>query len=141
MSEVRFFLAHAKSDEGERLIALISAAHMAISRVANGKPYTLTTGRDFFEQHFKRLGSWAAWATEVATGFEYLTRRPHFDAILVPAGRVGAGTAAIVEKALAISKPVYAYQGEKSARVVGVSCESKKDWQTGYKLTVDRDLR
>lgn len=139
MTERRFFLAHSKGEEN--LEARLAAAHLAVQRFANGKPYTITLGRDFFEREFKRCASWEAWTTEIVHGVNYTTREPLFHGLLVPAARVGAGTAEMIEKALVIGKLVLAYRDDGMvATVVRVVCENQKDWQTGYKLTVAKQF-
>jgi hypothetical protein len=133
--ERRFFLALAKGEEDPD--AKLKSAHEAVKRFAQGKPYAITLARTFWEAEFKRCGSWEAYAREVACGVDYMTREALFHAILVPAGRIGAATRRIVEHAIEIGKPVFAFHADgKVARVVRVTCEDPKDWQTGYKMTV-----
>lgn len=138
MIERRFFLAHAKGDDDARIRDLLETARTAVGRFAREAPYKITTGRDFFDRRFKGAGSWEAWTREVATGIDRATFEPLFHGILVPAGPVGAGTSRIIEHALTARKLVIAFErGGLVATVVGVRCTSQKDWQTGYRLTVN----
>jgi len=136
MSETRervFFLAHAKSDED--LTVKLEAAKAAVDRVSGGKPYRITLGRDYFEQRFKDAGSWAAWTAEVAQGQDPITRRAIFDGILVPAGRIGTGTAGIVKKSLEVGKPVFSFDlAGNLGRITGVETVDPRDWQTGHRM-------
>lgn len=137
----RFFLAHAKSCNGIELDTWVAAARVLLDRFSKGKPYKLTLGRDHYEARFKQAGSWEAWALEVATGVDYLTRRPVFDAILVPFGYVGAATATILREAIGATRPVYVFDLQSQwAFVVGVKRVSGS-WQTGHALVIDRALR
>jgi hypothetical protein len=138
---LRFFLAHAKSCEDEELDELVEVASKILDGFAKGKPFDLVLGRAYFEARFKACGSWNAWVAEVATGLDYTTRRPIFDAIMVPAGPVGAATAAMVRKAHAIRKPMFAFtlRGNHSP-IVGVRTIDVKDWKEGYRLVCKRAL-
>lgn len=132
MAEHRFFLAHAKNEPN--LDAMISTARAALEHAAPGKPYSITTGLSFFEARFKAAGSWEAWIAEVASGVNFVTREPLFHCILVPAGPIGAGTARIVEKSITAGKPVFSFRGLEISHVVGVLCEDRTNWQTGFRL-------
>jgi hypothetical protein len=133
----RFCLLHAKSDDDERITRLLATATAAVERASKGQPFQIVPGRDQFNARFKACGSWDAWATEVAAGVDYATRQPLFHGFLVPSNRVGAGTAKIVEGALAARKPVFVFRGDSSvAKVLAVQCIDAKDWQTGWNLTI-----
>jgi len=133
----RFFLAHRKAADDAELDELVTICSALIDRLSHGKPFDLVLGRTYYEARFKACGSWDAWTAEVATGIDYLTRKPIFDAIMVPAAPVGAGTAAMVRKATEGRRPVYAcdVNGQTGyAIVVGVRTVDAKDWQGGYRL-------
>ena len=136
---MRFFLAHAKSDETDRLADLVKQARSAIDLVARGKPYELTLGRTYFDQRFKACGSWDAWCAEVATGVDFATREPIFNAILVPFGPVGAGTAKIITCALSAGKLAFMFHGDKLARIKGIEKVSD-DWKAGWKLITESNF-
>jgi hypothetical protein len=138
----RFFLAHAKSDDDDRLDQLISSLSGLLDKLSHGKPFDLTLGRAYFEERFKAAGSWEAWALEIAQGVDPILRTPLFTAIFVPAGPVGAATARIVEFAVrgAPPRPVFTFDLEgRSARVVGVK-KVADSWQVGWRLATDRAL-
>jgi hypothetical protein len=137
----RFFLAHAKSCDDEELDRLVGACSSILDRISGGKPFDLVLGRAYYEERFKACGSWAAWADEVATGLDYATREPLFAAIFVPAGSIGAATAAIVRKACATGRPCFAFDGEsKSATITGVRTVDAKNYQGGFQLVCARPL-
>lgn len=134
----RFLLAHQKACDDDAIEALVSTASKMLDKLSGGKPYDLVTGRAYYEARFKACGSWEAWAQEIATGIDYLTRRPTFTAILVPAGGVGSGTAKMIEYALGARRPVYCFQqGGQWGIVVGLRRVSPS-WQDGHRMTVDR---
>ncbi len=131
----RFFLAHAKSCTDEDLDRLVGEASAILDRMAEGKAFNLTLAREYFEDRFKAAGSWDAWINEVATGIEYGSRSPLFKAILVPDGPIGTATAKMIERALAVSKPVVAFKGGLQARrITRVVCLDSRDWKTGYHM-------
>jgi hypothetical protein len=137
----RFFLAHAKSCDDEELDRLVGACSSILDRISGGKPFDLVLGRAYYEARFKACGSWAAWTDEVAMGLDYATREPLFAAIFVPAGPLGAATAAIVRKACVTGRPCFAFDGEgKSARVTDVRTVDAKNWQGGFTLVCARPL-
>jgi hypothetical protein len=130
----RFFLAHAKSCTDADLDELIVDASKILDRLADGRAFNVTLGREFYEARFKACGSWEAWCNEVATGVEYGSRSPLFKAILVPDGGIGAATAKIVEAALGAKKPVIAFKGKEARRVVGITRVDAKDWVHGWRM-------
>jgi|SRR3990172_1238806 len=133
----RFFLAHAKSCDDAELDRLTKACAKVLDTFAAGRPFDLILGRAYFEARFKEAGSWAAWTAEVANGVDYLTREPNFTAIMIPEGPIGAGTAKIVEGAVAGNRPVYAFDDAgRHRRVVGLTQTDPKNWQTGWKLVL-----
>jgi hypothetical protein len=133
----RFFLAHAKDDETDRIEMMKTVARGAVEKAAHGETFEIVPGRDHFAARFKACGSWDAWAAEVATGVHHITREPLFHGFLLPALRVGAGTAKIVEFALRTRKPCFVFKGDgKVARVIAVQLVERGDWKTGFELTV-----
>jgi hypothetical protein len=134
----RFFLSHAKSCDGEALEMLVHAASAILDRLSGGKPYDLVLGRAYYDARFKECGSWEAWALEVGQGIDYLTRRPTFTAIMVPAGLIGAATVKIIEAALRARRPVYTFDlSERWATVVGTR-KVGSSWQNGWQMIADR---
>lgn len=136
----RFFLAHAKSCDDPQLERLVSWASVLLDHFAKGQPYNLVLGRAYFAARFRECGSWDAWCAEIATGVDYLTRRPIFDAIFIPVGAIGTGTARIAQLAIEVKRPVFAFKDQGLwARVVGVR-QVSKSWQDGWRMQVDRAL-
>jgi hypothetical protein len=134
----RFFLAHRKADTDDELAAHLAAARAALLPLSEGRPFEIVLGRDFFASDFKRLGSWEAWAMEVAQGVDYATREPLFHAIVVPPGcpgsRVGAATAHIVRSALLAKKPVCRLMEGCLVRVTTVRQADPNDWRCGFEM-------
>jgi len=128
----RFFLAHSKGCNDADLDELVADASKILDRLADGRAFNITLGREFYEARFKACGSWEAWCAEVATGIEYGSQSPLFKAILVPDGGIGAATARIVEAALGAKKTVIAFKGTAARRVRGVVRVDPKDWKTGW---------
>ncbi len=128
----RFFLAHSKACTDTDLDDLVADASKILDRLADGRAFAITLGREFYEARFKACGSWESWCNEVATGIEYGSRSPLFKAILVPDGGIGSATARIVEAALGAKKPVIAFRGTAARRVVGVTRVDAKAWKNGW---------
>jgi len=138
-----FFLAHRKDAADPELVALSNILVRLLDKIAKGQPYRIVLGRDYFERRFKSCGSWESWAREVATGVEFLSHSPIFNAIFVPARPVGAGTVKIVELAIAGRKPVFAFGDECGATVVAPVARVEwdpSDWQSGGRLFLSRPL-
>jgi hypothetical protein len=137
MGVPRFFLAHSKACGEPELDELKRIAPVALEVLSKGQPFEVVMGRDYFNARFKAAGSWNAWTREVATATSYLTREPIFKAILVPQGPIGAGTAKIVQEALAVRKPVFTFdRSGKWTRIVGLEVKNA-DWQSGWNLLCD----
>jgi len=132
--EIRFFLAHRKACTAAEVEELEMRATALLVGVSKGKPFTVKTGRDYFEERFKACGSWEAWAAEVAQGRGYPDRQPIFNAIIVPDQYVGSATAKIVSAAIAVGKPVYIMDAVAFRPVVRVQCEDRKDFKAGYRI-------
>lgn len=128
----RFFLAHSKACTDADLDELVADASKILDRLADGRAFAITLGREFYEARFKACGSWEAWCAEVATGVEYGSRSPLFKAILVPDSPIGAATARIVEAALGVKKTVIAFKGTTARRISRVVRVDAKDWKTGW---------
>jgi len=142
--ERRFFIAHSKSVSDEEMVEILANAAIVLNKASKGKPYVMTTGRDFFERKFKEVGSWDAWTNLVVTGVDYLTREPHFHGFLVPvtgADGIGGATARIVELAINARRPIFAFDMKgRSARIVNVKRVNARDFQTGWRLVVGSDF-
>jgi len=132
MTPPRFFLAHSKGCNDADLEELVSNASKILDRLADGRAFNITLGREFYEARFKACGSWEAWCAEVATGIEYGSHSPLFKAILVPDGGIGAATARIVEAALGAKKTVIAFKGTAARRVSRVVRVDAKNWANGW---------
>lgn len=133
MTTPRFFIAHSKSCGDEDLDEIIQDASALLDRLSKGRAFSVTLGREYYALRFPICGSWDAWCNEVATGVEYGTRSPLFKAILVPDGRIGAAMSKIVERALAVGKPVIAFRaGGEARRVRSVVCVDRRDFKTGW---------
>lgn len=135
MASPRFFLAHAKGVEDEAMAELERAARVVLDPNAKGRPYELVFARDYHRARFADCGSWAAWTGEVARGIDPIARVPIFTAILIPAGRVGAATAEIVNQACVAGKPVFAFDlTGASWPALGADRVDTHDWKTGWEL-------
>ena len=131
---IRVFLAHSKGSTVAEIERLAGHLSRALEVYAQGQPFEIVTGRDYFEERFKECGSWDAWAAEVATGVDYVTRKPLFDAIAVPLLRVGAGTARIVRAALDADRLVLRFDEGSIQRIRRVSTVYSQDWKSGFLL-------
>jgi len=131
---IRVFLAHSKGSTVAEIERLAVTLTRALEVYAQGQPFEIVTGRDYFEERFKECGSWDAWAAEVATGVDYVTRKPLFDAIAVPLLRVGAGTARIVRAALDADRLVLRFDEGSIQRVRRISTVDSQDWKSGFLL-------
>ena len=131
---IRVFLAHSKGSTVAEIERLAGRLSRALEVYAQGQPFEIVTGRDYFEERFKECGSWDAWAAEVATGVDYVTRKPLFDAIAVPSLRVGAGTARIVRAALDADRLVLRFDEGSIQRIRRVSTVYSQDWKSGFLL-------
>jgi len=131
---IRVFLAHGKMCSTDDLKRLEATLDRALTAYAQGRPFVIVTGRDYFEERFKAAGSWDAWAEEVGSSVDYVTRRPLFDAIAVPSLRVGAGTARIVKAALAADRLVLHFDEGSIQRIRGVKEIDPSNWKTGFLL-------
>jgi hypothetical protein len=134
MNEIRVFLAHAKAASDEEIQSATDRARNALREIANGKTVAVTTGRDDYQRHFARCGSWDAWARDVGQGIDYLSREPRYHAIVVPTPRVGAATANIVRIALAVAKPVLLLTDRRLTKVATVVQVSARDFRTGWEV-------
>jgi hypothetical protein len=133
MGVPRFFLAHSKACGELELDELRRIATVALEVLSKGQPFEVVMGRDYFNARYKAAGSWNAWTREVAASVSYLTREPIFKAILVPQGPIGAGTAKIVQEALAVRKPVFSFDREgKCIQIVGLEVKNSANWQGGW---------
>jgi len=130
----RFFLAHSKACTDADLDELVSDVSKILDRLADGRAFNITLGREFYAARFAACGSWDAWCAEVATGVEYGSRSPLFKAILVPDGGIGAATARIVEAALGAKKTVIAFKGTTARRVSRVVRVDAKNWVNGWEM-------
>ena len=132
---IRVFLAHGKMCSESDVERLTRALTRGLEGYAQGKPFEIVSGRDYFAERFKAAGSWDAWAEEVATGVDYVTRHALFDAIAVPTMRVGAGTARIVRSALGVGKLVLHFDEGSIQRIRSIRAVEVSDWNAGWLLS------
>jgi hypothetical protein len=129
---IRLFIAHRKAEED--LDALKSSVESALtaSKLSN---FTLTLGRDDYEEKFKSAGSWDAWIERIATGIHPITRKAIYDGLVVPDAKVGKATAKMVELALSKKKPVLYLTSDGAVKVVtGVERKDLRNFQSGWEL-------
>jgi hypothetical protein len=105
------FIAHPKAMPDAELAAL-KADVEGILRESKADA-TVTLGRDDFDVHFARCGSWNGWALDVSSGIHPVTREPRYTHFVVPGTRVGKATASILLDALARGKKVIVYEEGK----------------------------
>lgn len=136
MTTVRVFIAHAKGDADDRLATLKDDISAALDRMSAGrKTVEVTLARDYYFAHSARLGSFEAYAREVAHGVHYLTREKNFDMIVLVDARLGAATQQIVKLALGIAKPVVLWQTGDFVKVTDV-VQVSRDMKTGWLATL-----
>lgn len=134
MNEIRAFLAHAKSDTDEEIQSATDRSRNALREIAKGKTVVVTTGRDDYQRHMSRCGSWDAWARDVGQGIDYISREPRYHTIVVPSERCGAATANIVKVALSVGRPVLRLDGTKLTKVARVVQVAARDFKTGWRV-------
>jgi hypothetical protein len=127
---MRLFLAHAKDVPDAQLDTLKATVQKQLPND------TVVLGRDDFKDRSVALGSWNAWVKEVATGRNFSTGGPLFDAIIVVSAdeHVGRATAEIVKLAKNAGRQVlWTPDGTKFEPVAGVFV-SIKDFKKGSVL-------
>jgi len=86
-----------------------------------------------YDRSFRTHGSWAAWATHLATGVDYETRTPLFNAVAVLDEKLGKGAAAILEQALDAQRMGVLVREGQLKRVLSVAVVDREDWQSGWR--------
>lgn len=90
-------------------------------------------GRVDFEANFQ--GDWDAWAGSISQRLDSITLKPHFDLIVVPNEYVGRATAAIVNVAVLVGRPVFLFKDSTISRISQVKIGDPDDWQGGFELS------
>lgn len=138
MKTIRAFIAHSKGTDAEALPALrhqiVAALQREATAAGSDAAITATLGREHHAQHFKRCGSWDAWARDVALGVHPVTRQPVHDLIVVPAGPVGKATAEIVRYALEARVRVVEYCNGTFRKVKSITALDDQDYKAGWRL-------
>jgi hypothetical protein len=132
----RIFLAHPKGlDDGE-LEALRQRAQGALEKLSAGRAAVqVTLGKDDFDARWSTLGSWEAWAKEVAIGVGWADREPRYHAIVVVDKRLGNATRLIVQHAMAAGKPVLRLHEDEMLTVVQAVVQVGESWKDGWEVT------
>jgi len=117
----RFFFAHPKAMAADEITNTRTALLQWMKVKQPEIAIELTSGRDDYDRHFARCGSWDSWAEDVATGIDYMSREPRFHGFIVPGKSVGAATARILRSALSARKPVWIWTGAGLVPVYSLS--------------------
>lgn len=81
---------------------------LAAVQHATEKPVLLIDSLSWYEVRFSACGNWDSWALEAAKGKSYRDRKPYFHAFVITGdGKVGQGTAKVIELAQSAGKSVY----------------------------------
>jgi len=93
----------------------------------------IETSRDAFLRMASSIGGFAGWEHEVVYG-RNAQNEPNWHVYLVVNARVGSVTARIVEKLIAINKPVLVYNegGDVFHRATSLTCVDSKNKQAGW---------
>ncbi len=135
MKTIRAFIAHSKNGDVNlgTLKSKIAAALVAtVGERATVSAVTL--GRDHYEAHFRRCGSWDAWTRDVAVGFHPVTREPQFNLFVVPEGPIGKATAGILTAAFTARKTVLKWDGQKLTPATALVTVDDQDYKSGWRL-------
>lgn len=137
MKTVRVFVAHSKQDSDEFIERVREKIALTLQNaaVAQGKIVKIdcVLGRDDHAEHFKRAGSWDAWAVDVVDRVNYITREPEYRAIIVTNRFVGKATSQIVQRALAMRRPILLFCDDEILRAITrVDAISGGDFKSGW---------
>jgi hypothetical protein len=131
---VRVFLAHSKSDAEGSIAAMKSMLISVLTRAAAGTANVLVvTGRDDYEENFKRCGSWDAWAMDVVDRIDFATRDRVYKALAVTSVYVGSATAKMIERALAVGTRLMLINGFELQAIVGIE-KVADDFKAGWRV-------
>ena len=101
---VRVFVAHAKHWDPVRLEDvrdhLTDKLRDAAIRSGKRAVVAAVLGREDFDAHFKRCGSWDAWAADIVARIDYVTRDPYYSAIITPDRVIGKAMSVTIGRAL-----------------------------------------
>jgi len=136
MTEVRVFYATKKganehdSEELRARIQVTLLAHLP------GKAVTVVGALTDYDERFAHFGTWEGWQLDVATGVRFNDRLPRYHMIIVTDREIGRVTAAILQHALEIRKPVLFFEvdGGTIHHVRGVSTVDSDDWKGGWRV-------
>lgn len=77
-------------------------------QAATEKTVETVDSLSWYEARFSACGNWDSWALEAAKGKSYRDRKPYFHAFVITGdGKVGQGTAKVIELAQSAGKSVY----------------------------------
>ena len=136
MTEVRVFYATKKdaneydSEELRARIQTTLLAHLP------EKAVTVVGALTDYEERFAQYGTWEGWQLDVATGVRFNDRQPRYHMFIVTDREIGRATAAILQGALELRKPVLFFEVGARAlhHVRGVSTDDSDDWKGGWRV-------
>lgn len=103
------------------------------SLIAKGLEADVVPGVSDYGKNYK--GSWEDWQKGVVHRVNFVTKKPVYDLFVVPGDDCGRATAAILEEALSVGKPVFWWDGNGAfERVSGVALFDPEDWQHGWRF-------
>lgn len=97
---------------------------------------SIVLASDEFKRMSGAFDGWAGWATHVATGVDYTTRKLQYGVVILPGPVMGKATASIVELRLANRHPVVMWDGKGFQRVVAVNTVDPDDYVKGWEALV-----
>lgn len=122
---VKVFLAHKKSDEEATLKAMETALREVLHADSPTLDFSITLGRDDYNAHIARLGSWNEWSASITA---------RYDAIIVPGRDIGKATMQILNTAFAQKRPVLLFEGGRLIQVGAVMTEDPRDFVAGWRV-------
>ncbi len=136
MTEVRAFYA-TKKDANDQDVEMFRAdIQTTLLAHLPGKAVEVVNALADYEERFAQFGTWEGWQLDVGTGFRYHDRQPRYHMFIVTDREIGRATAAILQHAMEMRKPVLFFEvGTRALHLVrGVSTVDSDDWKGGWRV-------
>lgn len=135
---MKIFLATPKSMEADDAETLRDEIGAFVNKVYPDAKIVLAS------EEFKRMAGafdgWAGWASYVATGVDYSTRKLNYSVVVLPGAQLGKATAAIVELRLATRHPVVLWTGSGFLKVGSVHATDPDNYVNGWEVVAEGQL-
>ena len=128
---VKVFLAHPKASGDTEIAAASAKLQAALVADSPELDFSITPGRDDYNAHVAKAGSWSTWAASVPT---------RYDVVILDRRDVGKATMQILKACFELMRPVMLLEEGQLVQIGSVQTLDARNFQAGWRAVGGREV-